>query len=334
MDGCFNAIRWFLTIVIAIVLTFIYLYLPLSISLYSNLGSPEKPIEWVARSGVYESIVDIGFDQALNRTQEGIFEESTSLTNEELKSILNEVLTEEWLEKSGGEIIEGFYSWIQGNSTGPSFEVSLEDRKESISEALSLHLNNKLESLPVCSTHDEVEFNVFRSACIPQDIEISKEVDTVIMKLLDSEDFLKSANLTGDDIKIPDKTLLEVPMMFSNFKLTIYFSIVIAILLPILLIIVAPTWRKGIVVLATIGLLSGAANTIASLILLLSSTNIIQILISQISIDSIKIYDIQIILTTLFTSALEDISLDMLVASLLILSVGITSTLTLLLKKK
>lgn len=122
-------------------------------------------------SGFYDNIVSSGLKLASVKAADS--EEDKKII-EDLKPVIEKVLTPSFLKATTETVIDGFGDWIKGKQATPSFKIDLSSVKTQLNNSLAGYLHNRVAALPDCQqNNDKVSYDLVTTACKPP-IELSQ----------------------------------------------------------------------------------------------------------------------------------------------------------------
>lgn len=205
-----------------------------SMALGSVIGSPEPIKDSLDKSGIYDTVVP-GFLDAASKEEGQEGREDLPVDDAKVKEIINSSFSPQFLKSSADTILEGFHSWLNGETAQPEFKVDLTGPKQSLVQGLAGYAEQRLLSLPACTSAQARELagqdiDPFAVECRPP-VVISQEKQKIIDELNNSE-FLKdqeisSASLTKDN---PDKFTEELKGLPDGYQLLLSLPMVTGIL--------------------------------------------------------------------------------------------------------
>lgn len=188
--------RKFLVFIASSVLLTLLLITALTASLRLTFDKPDNLKVWIKHSGIYNNLVDSIVDQSKQPTVDNT---TVSLSQPDMKKIINNVFTPQFLESSTNSIIDGYYHWVSGKTSTPDFKIDLSPVKTNLVKAIGDYLNQRMASLPVCTRANmPTTFDPFNATCRPPyGIDINAEIQKVTGQLASSPDFLPNTQLTA-----------------------------------------------------------------------------------------------------------------------------------------
>jgi predicted PurR-regulated permease PerM len=184
-------------------------------------GSSSSLKNSIAESGVYESfvpsIISANIEQQTNESN------SIPLEDPEIQRIINEVFNPKLLQASADTVIDGVYTWLDGNSEILKFEINFTQQRTELIDRLSTYSALRLKGLPPCTAIELQTANVFRLQCQPPGF-YETLVKNQVKDDLNNSDFLKDSVLTEKNLPIVkegvaiDQKFHFAPIIFSVLK--------------------------------------------------------------------------------------------------------------------
>lgn len=225
-----------------------------TVAAFFSLRDPATVKQWLDDSGVYSNIVDeVSKLATIQQKQESSL---VQITSEDIQSTAKQVFTPETLESDMESVIDGFYDWFRGETTGPVFTVDFSGRQAAFAKAMTVKLEQKINALPECTNTGRFTvqaFDPFKAECRPKNVDLTEELSSFEKELAESKDILPKVSYTGDDVTVHDGTeTVRVasawPWVPQAYKGLIYGPWVIALLTlisAVVLIFFSTSRRKG-----------------------------------------------------------------------------------------
>jgi|GEM_PF-4557431 len=169
------------------------------------LKSPVVPKQWLENSGVYTNIVDeVSKMATIQQKQENSL---VQITSEDIQSTAQQSFPPESLQADMEGVLDGFYGWFKGDTTGPVFSVDFSGRQATFASAMTNKLEQKINELPECENTGRFTvqaFDPFKSDCRPKGVDLTEELSSFEKEIATSKDILPKVTFTGDDVTIND----------------------------------------------------------------------------------------------------------------------------------
>jgi hypothetical protein len=175
------------------------------VALRQTFIQPTTVKSWLASSGVYGNIVDeVSKLATIQQKQEASL---VQITAEDITANAKSAFTSDGLQLDGEKVIDGFYSWFQGKTSGPEFVVDFSARQAVFARLMRTSLQQKIATLPECATANKFvleAFDPFKADCRPKGVDLSSELDSFEKEIATSKSIVPTAGFSGADIKVPD----------------------------------------------------------------------------------------------------------------------------------
>jgi len=244
---------------LALLMLFGLLGTAVSTSLNLNLSSPTKLETWLDQSKLYDHFVAQAVNQAqksADNQNEGA--DSVSLSDTAVQQAADDAFSPALLKQSVNTFLDSNYSWLQGKTDKPSFNIDLTNAKQTFAQQVGAYVKTHLATLPVCTQQqlsqiDIHNFDPLNVPCRPSTIDPAAEGQQVTQKM-ETGDFLSNPVITPESIN-PNQTGDSKPYYTKlSFAPTLYkygvrlpwVLAVISLLLALAIAFIAPTRRKGI----------------------------------------------------------------------------------------
>lgn len=210
--------------------------------------------QWLDDSEVYSNIVDeVSKLATIQQKQESSL---VQITSEDIQTTAQQVFTPDTLQSDMENVVDGFYEWFRGETTGPEFSVDFSGRQAAFAKAMTLKLEQKINALPECTNTGRFTvqaFDPFKAECRPKNVDLTEELASFEKELAESKDILPQISYSGDDVTIHEGTekvrlASAWPWVPNAYKGLIYGPWVIALLTLIaglILVFLSTTRRKG-----------------------------------------------------------------------------------------
>lgn len=227
----------------------------------------------VKNSGLYNVVVG----DVLLQNQTTIA--NLPLNDPGITQAINSAFTPQILEQNGNAIIDGTYSWLQGKTTTPTFNVDLGSAKNAAAENVATYITNRFSALPVCSASQLRELqasgainNPYSLTCRPSTLATRVRVhDDVASSILNSTEFVKNTAVTASSVQDSKgqplyQRLSFIPHLYQWIIKGVYLLSGFALLAIIGVIFLSATRRVGLSHVAWAGLWIGGASAILALL--------------------------------------------------------------------
>ncbi len=196
--------RKFGVLVLGLILLCSTLGLALSVSSRLALTNPQKVKAWLNDSNLYGSFVTDAIKQA--EATAGDDESGTvSLSDTAVQQIAQSTFSAQLLQKDVNTFVDSNYSWLEGKSDKPDFEIDLSGAKQTFAEKVGEYVQTYLTSLPVCSntqlaTISSQSADPLALTCRPASLNAAAEATQVTETISGSTGFLSDPIITAANI--------------------------------------------------------------------------------------------------------------------------------------
>lgn len=230
---------------------------------------PATVKDWLNRSGSYEQVA-----QTLSRdakvTDPGD-EGSIQFTSEEIVQAAQAAFPSSDIKTGTETVVDGFYGWFSGKTTGPDYRVDVTKNKEAFAAALTTTLEAKLKELPECpasvkpSTGDILSFT-----CVAKNASLVKPLTDFEETIKQSDSFLPNTVLSGGDIKVDGERIGAaypwVTSVYATLGWLPWVTTGVVVAIPLLALLLSKQRRRTARHFVLPLLIIGAALTLVSFI--------------------------------------------------------------------
>lgn len=233
---------------------------------------------------IYEGLVD-AFATSLTTMQDtesmegmedfiALFEEGS-----EFSENLERIITSDDTKLKINSIIDSFYDWFQGKVDSPEFEVYLIEDEEVFKEMFSSIIMLRLNNLLTCDDYStqNLDANIMELECIPPYVD-REELEPIIEANLNKAEYdevMESLKFSSEQMNISYDDTVTVQSIYTIVKFLPIVLLGALLLLTILVILLIPGFKGGLITTSIIYLLGGIfyllISSVAKLNKLLSS---------------------------------------------------------------
>lgn len=227
-----------------------------TLALRFTLAEPVTIKTWLKDSGVYESIAEeVSKNATIQQTSDGSV---VQITSKDIVSVAQEAFPSSTLQRAGESVIDGFYSWFKGDTTGPEFRIDLTQEKALFANLMAKKLESKINELPECSDTGVIKvqaFDPFTADCKPKGVDLTKVLANFEDEIAKSTDLLSQTVFTGGDIKIDNSSSVPerigsalpwVPKAYTGLLWAPFVIVGLTVIVAIVSIFGASSKRKGV----------------------------------------------------------------------------------------
>lgn len=247
-------IRKAIGFLLLLVLKACLLLIPVVLAVVVIFGSPDKIKNTLHQSGIYDTAVNSVFDSFANRAEESSeLSDSIPLDDPEIKNIVNNVITPEFIRNSVNTSVDSIYVWLDGKTTVPELSIDLTQSKQVLIEKITDYAVKRVEGLPECSVKESLalegaEINPFSLTCRPP-IDLNALQQQLIDEFNNNEELSKNLVLTADTPetrKLFEETLHPMQQVFQLSKGVPAVLALLCVLLAGVVIFISDTRKKGL----------------------------------------------------------------------------------------
>jgi hypothetical protein len=182
------------------------------LSIGQVLGTPDRLKHALNEGKVYEAAVaSLVRQSGSTENQDTAGRGGIPSSQKAVQEAVAEALPPETLEKQTGEVLDGVYAWLQGDTAKPEFRIDLIETRDKLATGLSEQARTQAAQLPPCGPEAAVtleNFDPFGARCLPQGADPSVIADKTRQEVTSSELF-KDPVLDANDIKSKDGKPLQ-----------------------------------------------------------------------------------------------------------------------------
>jgi hypothetical protein len=234
----------------------------LMFSLLQVYGSPDHIKAALVKSGVYNTFISDVLSEV--KVADG-GEETIPVDQPEVKNIIQNAASAEFLQQQTADFLDGMYSWVKGDSNELSLEINIIDAKAKLIDGIAAYANERLTALPPCTGPVPVDsFDPLNAECIPPGTDQAAAVERLKQEIANA-DFLKDPVITADDIKADNgKTLEEqlkaVPGVYNQIVSGVWATGLMALFMAAAIVALRAPWRAGLKRVGIVFIVVGAVS--------------------------------------------------------------------------
>jgi hypothetical protein len=256
------------------------------------LGKPDTLKKTLKDSGIYNNFTDSLIEQAQKPAKEGETQrEDFPIQDVAVQQAIKKAITPDFTQNTAEQIIDGTYTWLDGEATKPTFNIDFTPVKQNLANNVGDAALQRLQGLPVCTVAqlqqlDPNNIDPFNLPCRPPGVNPQAEKQKLVNEALSSEDFLNDSTVNADTIKkegettSPFEKLSYIPMLFQFSRIAPWVLGVFGLLAGAGVVFLSPNRRQG--------LKSVARTLLVVSIILFVSALITKFLIGRVSADSLS----------------------------------------------
>lgn len=296
MNKTLNILRWIVTPFL-ILLLFLLIITGIPATVVSNaITNKDKLQDWLKQSEIYDNGLEIMTDVMEEKTEQGTYfyelDNQLQDENSELSQLVKKNITPDFLEQSSNTVIDSMYDWAEGKTERPEFKIQVAKNEETLIEFLTIAFKEKMKNLPECSTNFVMpsDFDPLGSDCQPINYDLN-EIEEYIRDHSDEPEFkelFEATEINSTDFKPSEETTENVQTAYTILKLGPYIIVSVILLIALILVILIPGWKKGLLVSGILMLVSGLLVLISKLVLATQFDYLINRSLDEIQTKDIK----------------------------------------------
>jgi len=261
---------------LSLVLFFCLLGVVGALTFDANFSKPDHIEGWLQQSNLTKNFVS-GVISGSKQSTGGQSSDIVDLSNTAVQEAANGSFPADSIQKDINAFLDGNYSWLEGKTATPSFNIDLSKQKEAFAQQVGQYVTAYLKNLPTCTAAQQAAItnpNVdpLSLTCRPSALDPATEGASVTQQLASSDDFLSATNVTPSTI-VSDKSgkpyyekLSKLPTIYKwATKLPLILTGIAAVLM-LGIFFIAPTRRAGTRRLGVIFLLAGILLIVEKLV--------------------------------------------------------------------
>lgn len=155
---------------------------------------------WFDKSGFYDKITDVLLEKVNNSAGNGQNQSTLPINDPQIQSVFKQAFSPELVKNSVNAILDGGYSWANGDSKDLNFSIDLTSAKQALGDGIATYVTNRFAALPVCIPQDlTTDLDYFNASCRPSFVTPAQAGATAREQLF-NQDFLKNPVITADSI--------------------------------------------------------------------------------------------------------------------------------------
>ncbi|HTH72029.1 MAG TPA: hypothetical protein VL737_01545 [Candidatus Pristimantibacillus sp.] len=217
------------------------------------------------QSGIYQTAIPDALEQAQKDQQKNGQSggDQLPLDRPEVKSIVQNAATPDFLQTQSDTILDAVYAWLQGKTAKLSFSIDLTDVKGRLADGVGQYTQQRLASLPACApgTVPQGDVDPFNATCLPKGADINA-LSAQARSQITGGDFLKDTQLNADTLKSKDGKTLDqqlknAPDIYKKSSMGVYLLGLLVLLLAMAIVFLSKTRRSGFKKVAIIAIVIG-----------------------------------------------------------------------------
>jgi hypothetical protein len=215
------------------------------------IGSVDSVKQILSESGIYTSLVPSILKQnGQISTDVG----NISASDPIVQQAAIKALPASDIQTSSEAAIDNLYAWLNGKTPQPTFNLNFSGSQDSFASNLAGEVQQKLSSLPVCTTpYTAASFDALNATCLPPGVTAATAADALRKSLQNSDGGLGNVNLAATDFKgsDPGKSVFQdqlksAPSQYQRLKSSPLILAILVILVGAALVFLRPTLTSGL----------------------------------------------------------------------------------------
>jgi len=236
----------------------------------ATIGNRNTVKSWLVESGFYDNVVDAVLE-TVNKEQAEEGDTQIPIDDPQVQAVVSTAFSPTFLQDNVEKVLEGTYSWLEGDTTKPEFVIDLATAKQQLADGLSNYAVSRAVSLPACTFEQMAAmtdgFDVLNATCLPPGTSAQAAATELKNEILTSEEFLGDTTFSGEDFKIEedgqDVSLdnSQFQRMQDAYKLATYGPYVfgiLSVLLALAVLFLSASKRRGVKRVGIIFIIAGA----------------------------------------------------------------------------
>lgn len=249
--------RIFKTLSLVVLTTVFSLLLILSVlvsAISLNITNQETVKSWLIRPEVYEAGVDLLTNlggQDFGEEEEPAEGTPPAFDEETVRQLQTEIFHYQFYERAVGEIIDGIWGWLNGETDQPEFSVQITEDREQLLKLLVILFTEKIEALPACPPGYQLPEGetIFGSECRPADYD-PDDVSQLLAAAEEDEQLnqlFASATISSDQLDMSELENPEaIPTAFQFLKWLPVLALVWLASIAWLIVLTVYNWRRAV----------------------------------------------------------------------------------------
>lgn len=258
MFGCLKLFRLSLSFFLSILLLIVIIVGIPVLSFFQLITVKENVKTWLDEGDVYGVIVNDVVDEIYSNIEYQPETEGLQFSEQELRTISQSVLTQDWLQSQTEGFIDALYDYLGGETDTIAFTIDIASQREGIATAFGEVIKNKLQELPTCEAGQVSEgFDpLVQAECIPAGFNIDAEIETIVGDMLSDESFIPEGEFSTTgwnyDVAMTSR-IQQVYTVAQNLGLIILAVIVV---ISLVIFVVVPGFKNGFLYVGILWFLS------------------------------------------------------------------------------
>jgi hypothetical protein len=170
----------------------------------NHVFSKPDNLKQALRDGkVYDAVADSIVDQAVKDADK---QTDIPLDNKKVQSAARAAVTPKLIQENGEKIIDGTYSWLEGDTPTPEFRLDTQEIKDQVATNVSKAGEARVKKLPACTYAQLQRIDInsvdpFALECRPPGLDLTALRKQYQKEIAASDAFLEESALTAEDVE-------------------------------------------------------------------------------------------------------------------------------------
>lgn len=217
--------------------------------LMHSVGNPANVKKVLSNSGVYDSVVSSALNQARSiSTATG----NIPLNDPRVQAAAESAIPPAQVKIYANQVIDSVYGWLKGQTATPNFQIDLSGAKANFADNLAETVQERANSLPVCTDTTAPNFDAYSAKCLPPGVTPAQAASSVRDQILNGQGFLDKTVISARDVKksgtnqsIFSTQLKQLPMNYQRFRSAPIIISILAVLAAIGVVFLSSSRRRG-----------------------------------------------------------------------------------------
>lgn len=242
----------------------------LGFSILQVYGQPDRIKNALETSNAYDTFISDMLSEA--RSSANGLGEGIPADRPEVKQIIENAVSPEYLKGQTEGFLDGIYAWVKGESKQLQLEINFTDARTRLADGLAQYAANRAASLPPCTTPvDPATFDAMNAECLPPGISPAAAAEIVRQEV--NNEIFEDPVITQDDLKNDQgeplqQQLQDVQGAYDGLVTGLWVSGILALLLAAAVILLSKPWRAGVkragIIFISVGALSAALAAVGA----------------------------------------------------------------------
>jgi hypothetical protein len=183
-----------------------------SLTAFNRLFGSSQTVKSTLQKGqVYDKFANAIAEQAARGDQNAQDQTGKpTLSSDAAQEVVTKVITPVKLQGYVEQVVDGTYTWLEGDADKPTYSLDLSSLKQELGVAAGDSAAARLKGLPVCTaaqlrTINPKKADLFTLPCRPPGLNIAAERQKLVSDITNGQDVLEDTQITADDIRSDDQ---------------------------------------------------------------------------------------------------------------------------------